>query len=91
MASDPFGFGWNLFGTAYYRINIGIIDARFAWYNSVIAIVSGHVFAIYVAHIVALNFFQDIRLAWRSQYPLFVLMIGYTVLSLWILAQPIVE
>jgi hypothetical protein len=27
----------------------------------------------------------------RSQYPMLVLMIGYTMLSLWILAQPIIE
>lgn len=91
LASDPFGFGWDLFGTAYYRIDIGIVDARFAWYSSVVAIVSGHLFAVYIAHIVALNHFRDLRLALRSQYPLLALMVGYTALSLWILAQPIVE
>jgi hypothetical protein len=90
LASDPFGFGWDLFGTAYYRIDIGIVDARFAWYSSVFAIVAGHLFAVYIAHIVALNHFRDIRLALRSQYPLLALMVGYTALSLWILAQPIV-
>ena len=30
LASDPFGFGWNLFGTAGYRVDIAIVDARFA-------------------------------------------------------------
>ena len=28
LASDPFGFGWNLFGTAGYRVDIAIVDAR---------------------------------------------------------------
>src|SRR5262249_51703880 len=31
LASDPFGFGWNLFGTAGYRVDIAIVDARFSW------------------------------------------------------------
>jgi hypothetical protein len=31
LLSDPFGFGWNLLGTAGYRINIGIVDAGFGW------------------------------------------------------------
>jgi len=35
--------------------------------------------------------FGDRRLAQRSQYPMLALMVGYTVLSLWIIAQPIVN
>ena len=55
LASDPFGFGWNLFGTARYRPDIGIVGARFAWYTAVGAIVLGHIVAVYVAHVVALR------------------------------------
>jgi hypothetical protein len=29
LASDPFGYGWDLFGTMKYRINLGIVDAKF--------------------------------------------------------------
>ena len=28
LASDPFGFGWNIFGTAEYRLNLNIIGAK---------------------------------------------------------------
>lgn len=90
LASDPFGLGWNLFGTAGYRTNIGIIGAETIWYAVVVAIVAGHVFAVGVAHFIALNVFSSFRAAIRSQYPMLLLMIGYTMLSLWILAQPIV-
>ncbi len=89
LASDPFGFGWNLFGTIDYPINIGIINVWFVWYIAVIAIVVGHIIAVYLAHVTALSIFKDARLALTSQYPLLVLMIGYTMISLWILAQPI--
>ena len=90
LVSDPFGFGWNLFGTADYRTDIGIIGAEFIWNTAVVAIVIGHVFAVGVAHFVAFKVFSTPRAALRSQYPLLGLMIGYTMLSLWILSQPIV-
>ena len=90
LASDPFGIGWNVFGTAGYGINISIIGAKFVWYTAVIAIVAGHVFAVGVAHFIALRIFDSASAALRSQYPLLVLMVAYTMLSLWILSQPIV-
>jgi hypothetical protein len=91
LASDPFGFGWNIFGTARFRPNIGIVGARFAWYTSLIAIVLGHVVAVSLAHIIALRRVGDPHAAMRSQLPMLVLMVGYTMMSLWIVAQPIVE
>jgi hypothetical protein len=91
LASDPLGIGWNLFGTARYRPDIGVVGARFVWYTAVAAIVIGHVVAVYVAHVVALREFRDRRAALRSQLPMLVLMVSYTVVSLWIIAQPIVE
>ncbi len=91
LVSDPFGRGWDLFGTAHYKIAVGIVGARFAWYTSVVVIVLGHVLAMYVAHRLALERFSEPQTARRSQYPLAALMVAYTMLSLWILAQPIVE
>lgn len=91
LSSDPFGYGWNLLGTAAYEINIAIVGARFAWYTAVIAIVIGHVLAVYLAHAKAMHLIDDRRHAVRSQYPMTALMVAYTVCGLWILAQPIVE
>jgi hypothetical protein len=90
LLSDPFGMGWNLFGTAEYKIDIGVVGARFVWNTAAIAIVVGHVFAVGVSHFVALKMYEPVGRAFRSQYPLLVLMVGYTMLSLWILSQPIV-
>ena len=89
--SDPFGFGWDLFGTAAYRIDIGIVNAKLIWYVAVISIVTGHVLAVYIAHVMALRVFPDRHAANRSQYPMLVLMIAYTMISLTILSQPIIE
>ena len=90
LMSDPFGYGWDLFGTTLYRIDIGLVDARFIWYLSVTAIVTGHIIAVWISHATAYAVF-DADTARRSQYPMLLLMVGYTMLSLWILAQPIIE
>jgi len=90
LASDPFGFGWDLFGTRNRFIRIGLIDARAVWYIAIAAIVTGHVVAVYLSHCVALKANPDRRAALRSQWPMVVLMVCYTMTSLWIIAQPIV-
>jgi hypothetical protein len=89
LISDPFGWGWDLFGTADYVIDIGAVNARFIWFLSIAAIVIGHIVAVYVAHVYALRTFPDKGDAVRSQYPMLVLMAGYTMVSLWIVAQQI--
>ena len=91
LVSDPFGVGWNLFGTAGFRPDTALVDARFTWYTAVVAIVAGHIVAVYVAHVIALREFADYRAVVRSQLVMLVLMVGYTTASLWIVAQPIVE
>jgi hypothetical protein len=91
LASDPFGYGWDLFGSMLYRIDIGVVDAKSIWYLSVVAIVTGHVIAVWIGHVTAGSVFRGSRAAGRSQYPMLALMVCYTMLSLWILAQPIVE
>ncbi len=90
LASDPFGFGWDFFGTAGYRIDPTVISTKFAWIVSVGAIVVGHIVSVYIAHTIAVRRAPSHRLALRGQYPMLALMVFYTAVSLWIIAQPIV-
>lgn len=89
LISDPFGLGWDLFGTAGYQINIGLIGAAFVWYAQVLLVVGGHVVAVYLSHLIALRSMPAPKQALRSQYPMLALMLLYTVFSLWLLSQPI--
>lgn len=91
LISDPFGYGWNLFGTAGYRPDIAIVGARFAWYLAVSAVVLGHIVAVYLAHVRAMQVFDARAAVLRSQVPLTALMVIYTFVSLSILAEPIVQ
>ena len=72
-------------------IDIGVLSARAVWFLSIGAIVAGHIIAVYLAHHTATRTFGNRALAVRSQYPMLALMVMYTVVSLWIVAQPIVE
>ena len=91
LISDPFGFGWNLFGTAGYRVDIAIVGARFAWYTAVTAILLGHIAAVTLAHLKVTRLLPGRALALRAEVPLTALMVAYTILSLSIIAEPIVE
>lgn len=68
--------------------DIGWIPIGVVWYLSVAAIVGGHVAGVALAH--RLSLLHAPRRALLAGLPIVLLMVGYTVLSLWIIAQPIV-
>ena len=68
--------------------DVSWIPVSFVWYLSVAAIEGGHIAAIVLTHRIALRHAGARPVL--AGLPLVVLMIGYTVLSLWIIAQPIV-
>lgn len=60
------------------------------WGTQIILITSGHIVAVMAAHQVLANRYpSDARTPWPHA-PLVVLMVGYTVVSLWIISQPLV-
>ena len=91
LLSDPFGVGWNVLGTANFKPDSEIINAKFTWYLSVSSIVIGHVLAVCFAHRTAQRISGSAKQAAQKTWPLTVLMIAYTVLSLLIIAEPLVQ
>ena len=87
LASDPLGEGWDLFGTASSAIDYSLLSQNAAWYLQVGFVVLGHVAALVLAHDRALVLYRDARLAVRSQYWMLAIMVGFTSLALWLLAQ----
>jgi hypothetical protein len=87
LASDPLGRGWDLFGTADRAINYTYLSQNATWYLQVAFVVVGHVAALILAHDRALVLYRDPKLAVRSQYWMLAVMIGFTSLALWLLAQ----
>jgi hypothetical protein len=75
-------------GLSGYRVSYVLANAALVWYVQVVLIVLGHVIAVYIAHLRAGERFRSAKNALLSQYPMLLLMVGYTMTSLWILAQP---
>ncbi len=87
LASDPFGQGWDIFGTASAAIDYSLLSQNGAWYAQVAFVVVGHVAALILAHDRALVLYDNPRLAVRSQYWMLAVRVGFTTLALWLLAQ----
>ncbi len=87
LASDPFGRGWDLFGTVDFAPNLAIVSPDTVWYVQVGSLVVGHVAGLAIAHDRAVTIFEDRRAALRSQYPMLALMVLYTVGGLWLLSR----
>ena len=90
--SDPLSRGWNLFGTAGYHVLAGATAGHEAawviWNLQAAAIVAGHMLGVAIAHVQALRLVGDERRAALAELPLAALMVGYTVLGLWLLSTP---
>jgi len=87
LASDPFGRGWDLFGTADAAIDFSLISQNMTWYLQVGFVVLGHVAALILAHDRALTTYGQAAEAVRSQYWMLGIMVGFTLLALWLLRQ----
>lgn len=90
LLSDPFGWQWDLFGTARWHPDIGLVDAKLTWRVAVAAIVLGHAAAIWWSHRVVLSAGVPPRRAAWGLLPLTLLMLAYTALSLVLIAEPMV-
>jgi len=58
------------------------------WYVQLTLVVLGHAIAVYLANLRAGERFRTTRRAMLGQYPMVVLLVLYTMASMWILAQP---
>ena len=76
-----------MIGTVDNGINYNVFPQENAWYVQVAVVVVGHVAALTLAHDRALVLYRDTRLAVRSQYWMLGVMVGFTSLALWLLAQ----
>jgi hypothetical protein len=91
LLSDPYQLGWDICGTANLRPDITLIDAKLTWYIALSSILLGHVISIWLCHMTALQIFNSRSIAGVSTLPLSLVMVIYTVISLIVLAEPLVN
>jgi hypothetical protein len=92
LLNDPLHNGAHLLpAVAGYTPNFSLAQASTVWYADIVLIVLGHVVAVFLSHLRAGERFRTAQRALLSQYPMLLLMVLYTMTSLWILAQPITK
>jgi hypothetical protein len=87
LLSDPLGDGSNIFGTASSGIDYGLIGQNGVWYVQVAALVIGHVCGLTMAHDRAIAYWDDYKLASRSQVWMLAVMVAFTCTGLYLLSQ----
>ena len=86
--SDPLGRGWDVLGTGGWTVSSSIFDHPTAIaVVQLLAIVVGHVLGVIAAHEKAVALLPE-RTALRGQWPMLVLMVGYTSAGLVLLFSP---
>ncbi|HEX4754339.1 MAG TPA: hypothetical protein VH661_01130 [Candidatus Dormibacteraeota bacterium] len=74
-----------------YEINPNLLPSSVVWYFQVVLIIFVHIVAVVQAHRYLGHAARNVAAARRSEWPWIVAMVGYTMTSLWLLAQPLVE
>ena len=88
LISDPLGWGHDLFGTARAPLT-ALWSPESIWYLQVALVIVGHIYGIYVAQREAMRVYDgDRKAALRVHLVMMVGMIAMSMLSLWLLAQP---
>jgi len=85
LLSDPYGRGWNLFGTLGDPIDWTLVSTTVVGWVQLAAILVGHMVAVVVAHDRAIEAWPPAK-AMRSQYPMLVVMVAYTMVALVLVA-----
>ena len=91
--SDPLAHGWNLLGGRDFHVTASFLthhaSVEAIWYAQVAMIVIAHVVAVVVLHALAGDTAHGRGAQLRSQVPLTVLMVAYTLFGLWLLSTPV--
>jgi len=92
-ASDPFGTGRDVLRLGHFHVTTSFLNTwegtSAIWNAQTAAIVAGHVLAVVLAHELARRALPGGRAAVLSQLPLAAVMVGYTLLGLWLLSTPV--
>ena len=90
--SDPLNNGADILNLGQHFVSTGFLNTRDSvkaiWLTQGLAVVTGHLLSVLLAHNIALQLHKNRTQAILSQTPFAVLMVCYTFLGLWLLAAP---
>jgi polyferredoxin/YHS domain-containing protein len=86
LASDPFGWGWNLFGTARWTVP-PLVSLEGLWRIQILFVLVGHLYSLWITARTARRLAAG-RGALAVQIPMLIAMVAFSWGSLWLLKQP---
>ncbi len=89
VLSDPFGWGWNIFSTASKTYD-PLLPMTVVWWMQLVFIVIGHIYGVVIADRIAKRLYAEHKQALRSLIPMLVVMIVYSIYSVWLISQPMI-
>lgn len=87
LISDPFGWGWNLFGTAEWPLTM-LIPIEILWIAQVVLVLVGQVAAVFITRRTLFRMLGNRRQAQRAFAVAAILLMFISFISLWLLNQP---
>jgi ferredoxin len=87
LLSDPFGWGWNLFGTAQSPLTM-LVPIQYIWVTQIALVLVGNVAAVWLVNRTAHRMFGNRRQALRAVFPMVLFVALLSVAALWLLSQP---
>ncbi len=87
LFSDPFGWGWNLFGLSGRPVP-PLVSLDVLWLLQVVLVGVGHIYSLWAAQKISRRTFSSEAAATRGQLPMLIGMIIFSIFSLWLLKQP---
>ncbi|MEQ1919047.1 MAG: hypothetical protein ABL955_07595 [Elusimicrobiota bacterium] len=86
LMSDPFGWGWNVFGTARWTVP-PLVSLEGLWRIQVLFVLVGHLYSLWITARTARRLTAG-RGVLAVQLPMLVAMVAFSWASLWLLKQP---
>jgi ferredoxin len=87
LVSDPFGWGWDLFGSAQMQFG-PLMSLEGLWLLQVALVLVGHLYALWISDLTTRKLIDEPGRALRVQVPVLAIMVLFSVFSLWLLGQP---
>jgi len=96
LIGNPVGHDWWPIHLPYpfndkYEVSHTFLPSSFYWYAAVVVIIGVHVVAVFLAHQHLQRTAASPEVERVSELPWLLAMVGYTMLSLWLLAQPLIK
>jgi len=89
VLSDPFGFGWDLFGTASWAMN-PILQISTIRYFQFFLVSIGLLYSILIAFKISKNTFNSQKEVFKSLITIIIILIAFSITGLYFMTQPMV-